>query len=75
MPVKLLICEQASNTLHRINRAILFTENSAMASFRDILRSWGPANPLIYSSKSHGFTKLSMRLIHNALLTCGVLLW
>ena len=32
------ICEQASNTLHHINRVELFTENSAMARLRDILR-------------------------------------
>ena len=43
--VKEQICEQASYTLHHINRAKLFTENSAMARIRDILRGWGPADP------------------------------
>ena len=37
-PVKEQIFEQASNTLHHINRAKLFTENSAIARLRDILR-------------------------------------
>ena len=37
--------QQASNTLHHINRAKLSTENSAMARLRDILRSWGPDVP------------------------------
>ena len=31
-------CEQASNTLHHINRANFFKENSAMARLRDILK-------------------------------------
>ena len=43
--VKEQICEQASYTLHHINRAKLFTENSAMARIRDTLRGWGPADP------------------------------
>ena len=37
------ICEQASYTLHHINSAKLFSENSAMARLRDILRDWGSA--------------------------------
>ena len=44
--VKEQICEQASYTLHHIIRAKLFTENSAMARLRDILRGWGLAVPL-----------------------------
>ena len=32
-------------TLHHINRAKLFTENSAMPRLRDILRGWGLAVP------------------------------
>ena len=44
--VKEQICEQASYTLHHINRAKLFTENSAMARLRDIPRGWGSAVPL-----------------------------
>ena len=32
-------------TLHHINRAKPFMENSAMARLRDILRGWGPADP------------------------------
>ena len=43
-PVKWQICEQASNTLHRINRVKLFTENSAMARLRDTLKGWGPGD-------------------------------
>ena len=45
-PVKEQICEQASYNLHHINRAKLFTENSAMARLQDILRGWGSAVPL-----------------------------
>ena len=33
------ICEQASYTLHHIDKAELFAENSAMARFLDILGS------------------------------------
>ena len=43
--VKEQICEQASYTLHHLNRAKLFTENSAMARLRDILKGWGSAFP------------------------------
>ena len=39
----------SADTLHHISRAKLFTENSAMARLRDILRSWGPADPLKYT--------------------------
>ena len=39
------IFEQASNTLHYLSRAKLFTENSALARLRDILGGWGPAAP------------------------------
>ena len=44
-PVKEQIFEQASNTLHHINRAKLFTKNSAVARLQDILGGWGPADP------------------------------
>ena len=54
MCVKYQICEQASNTLHHINRAKIFTENFAMTRLRDILiEGWGPTDPHIYSSKAH----------------------
>ena len=39
------ICEQASYTLHHINRVKLYTENSDMAGLRDILRGGGLAVP------------------------------
>ena len=41
MPVKYQICEQASNTLHHINRAKIFTENSVMKE----IKGWGPTDP------------------------------
>ena len=45
LSVKEQICEQASYTLHHIDRAKLFTENSAMARLGDILRGWGVSCP------------------------------
>ena len=58
------ISKQVSNTLHHMNRARAktFTENSAMARLRDILRGLGPAAPEMCLSKIHGFTKLRMGL-------------
>ena len=44
--VKEQICEQASSTVHHINRAKPFTENSAVAKLQDIVRGLGPAEPL-----------------------------
>ena len=60
--VKEQICEQASYTLHHINRAKLFTENSAMARLRDILRGWGSAVPLQHTM-THGLLRESRRLV------------
>ena len=53
--IKFKICEQASNTLHHINRVKLFTENSAMARLRDILKGWGPGDPNILKQDSFHF--------------------
>ena len=33
-----------------------------MATLRDILRDWDPADPEVDSSETHGFTKLRMEL-------------
>ena len=41
--VKEQICEQASYTLYHINRAKLFTENSAVARLRDLALAVPPA--------------------------------
>ena len=49
-PVQEQIFEQASNTLHHINRTKIFTEISAMARLWDIFRGWGPADSKICSS-------------------------
>ena len=43
--VKYHICEQASKTLHHINRATLFAVNSAMTRLQNILRGLGLTNP------------------------------
>ena len=56
------ISKQVSNTLHHMNSAKTFTENSAMARLRDILRGLGPAAPEMCLSEIHGFTKLRMGL-------------
>ena len=42
---RILFNNRSVSKLHHINRAKLFTENSAMARIRDILRGWGPADP------------------------------
>ena len=44
------ICEQVSYTLHHINRAKLFTVNSATSRLRDILRDWGKLSPAAYAN-------------------------
>ena len=40
------------NTLNNRNKVKLFTENSAMARLRDILRGWEPADPEIHSNET-----------------------
>ena len=55
------ICEQASYTLHHINRAKLFTENSTTARLRDILRGWGLA--ALYFTNSSGRISLPIKLV------------
>ena len=62
MPVKEQICEQASYTLHHINRVKLFTENSAMARLWDILSGWGSAIPLRHK-QTHEFWRKSRELV------------
>ena len=37
--------QQASNTLHKMNRMKILIENPAMARLRDIFEGWGPADP------------------------------
>ena len=46
------ICEQASNTLHHLSRANLFTEKPVMARPCDIRRGWGQLIPKIYSGET-----------------------
>ena len=51
------ICEQASSTLHHINREKLVTDTSAMAWLWGIFRGWEPAEPADpqnYSCETHG---------------------
>ena len=74
MTVKEQICEQASYTLHLINRAKLFTENSAMARLWDILRGWGSAVPPQHMW-THGFWLKSRGLVSQTTKTFTMVLF
>ena len=49
------ICEQASITLHHINRAKLYSENSASGISFGV---GGQLTPEMYSREAHGYIKL-----------------
>ena len=63
-----------SNTLHHMNQAKHFTENSVMTRLGDILRVKGPADPrnTVYSNNTWSITKLRAELSCNLFVECKV---